>query len=71
MGGNEQRDGKWMVMDSAELWQWTARRHLYGEEWCNGDLTTMDDRERRERVGDVDTADSGINKGQRVIHYKM
>jgi hypothetical protein len=30
-------------------------------------LRTMDNEERRERDGDVDTAGGGINKGQRVI----
>ena len=54
-------------MDSAVLWQWTARRQLDGEELRDGDLTTMDDEERRERDGDVDTAGGGSNKGQRVI----
>ena len=43
MGGN----GEWMVMDDAALQRWTAQRQLNGEEWRNGDLTTMDDEERR------------------------
>ena len=44
-----------------------GRRQLDGEERRDGDLTTMDDEERRERDGDVDTAGGGSNKGQRVI----
>jgi hypothetical protein len=60
MGGDGQRDGEWMVIDGAALWRWTARRR-------DGDLTTMDDEERRKRDGDVDTAGGGSNKGQRVI----
>ncbi len=56
-----------MVMDGAALWRWTARRQLNGEGRRDGDLTTMDDEERRERDGDVDTAGSGSNKGQRGI----
>jgi len=67
MGGDGQRDGEWTVMDDAALRQWTARRQLDGEEWCDGDLTTMDDKEQRERDGDVDTAGGGNNKGQRVM----
>jgi hypothetical protein len=43
MGGNGQRNGKWTVMDGAELRRWTARRQLDGEEWRDGDLMTMDD----------------------------
>ena len=62
-----QRDGEWTVVDGAALRRWTARRQLDGEEWRDGDLTTMDDEERRERDGDVDTAGGGSNKGQRVI----
>ena len=54
-------------MDGAALWQWTVRRQHDGEEWHDGDLTTMDDEERHERDGDVDTAGGGSNKGQRVI----
>jgi hypothetical protein len=67
MGGNEQRDGEWTVMDGMALRRWTARRQLDGEERRNGDLTTMDDEERREHAGDVDTAGGGSNKGQSVI----
>jgi len=67
MGSNGQRDGEWTVMDGAALRRWTARRQLGGEEWRDGDLTTMDDEERRKRDGDVDTAGGGSNKGQRVI----
>jgi len=37
------------VMDGATLQRWTARRQLDGEEWRDGDLTTMDDEEWRER----------------------
>ena len=47
------RDGEWTVMDGAALRRWTARRQLDGEERCDGDLTTMDDEERRERDGGV------------------
>jgi len=54
-------------MDSAVLWQWTARRQLDGEELRDGDLTTMDDEEWHERDGDVDTAGGGSNKGQCII----
>ena len=67
MGGDGQRHGKWMVMDGAALWRWTARWQLDGEEWCHGDLMTMDDEERRKRNGDVDTAGCGSNKGQPII----
>ena len=48
MGGDGKRDGKWTVMDGAALQRWTARRQLDGEEWRDGDLTTMDDEEWRE-----------------------
>jgi len=54
-------------MDGAALRRWTARRQLDGEEWRNGDLTTMDVEERRERDGDVDMASGGSNKGKHVI----
>ena len=54
-------------MDGAELLRWTARRQLDGKEWRDGDLTTMDNEEWRERNGDVDTAGGESNKGQRVI----
>ena len=67
MGGDGQRNGEWTVMDGAALRRWMARRQLDGEEWCDGDLTTMDNKERHERDGDVDTAGGGSNKGQRVI----
>jgi hypothetical protein len=67
MGGDGQRDGKWTVMDGAALRRWMAQRQLDGEEWRNGDLTTMDDEERHEHNSDVDTARGGSNKGQRVI----
>jgi len=60
-------NGEWMVMDNTALQRWTARRQLNGEEWRNGDLKTMDDEERRERDGNVDTSGGGGNKGQRVI----
>ena len=67
MGGDGQRDGEWTVMDNAALRQWTARRQLDGEEWCDGDLSTMGNEERHERDGDAVTAGGGSNKGQRVI----
>jgi hypothetical protein len=53
MGGDGRRDGEWTVMDGAALRRWTARRQLDGEERCDGDLTTMDDEELRERDGGV------------------
>ena len=65
MGGDGQRDGEWTVMDGAALRRWTARQQLDGEEWRDGDLTTMDDEEQCD--GDVDMAGGGSNKGQRVI----
>ena len=37
------------------------------EEQRDGDLTMMEDEEQRKRDGNVDTAGSGSNKGQRVI----
>ena len=46
MGGDGQHDGEWTVMDGAVLRRWTARRQLDGEEWRDGDLTTMDNEER-------------------------
>jgi hypothetical protein len=67
VGGNGQRDGKWTVMDGAALRRWTVRRQLDSKEWHDGDLTTMNDKERRERDGDVDTAGGGSNKDQCVI----
>jgi len=67
MGGNGQRNGKWTVMDRAALRRWAAQRQLDGKEWRDGDLTTMDNEERRERDGDIDTAGGGSNKGQRII----
>ena len=67
MGGDGQHDGEWTMMDGAALWRWTARLQLDGEEWRDGDLATMDDEERREHDGDVDTAGGESNKGQRVI----
>jgi len=55
-------------MDSSALRRWAVRRQqLDGKEWCDGDLTTMDDEEQRKRNGDVDTASGGSNKGQRFI----
>jgi hypothetical protein len=54
-------------MDGAALRRWTARQQLDGEERRDGDLTTMDDEERRKRDSDVNTAGGGSNKGQRVI----
>jgi len=70
MGGNGQPDGQWTVMDSAALWQWTARRQLDGEERHDGDFTTMEDEGRRECNGNVNTAGSGSNKSQRIITLK-
>jgi hypothetical protein len=67
MGGNGWRDGELTVIDSAALRKWTAQRQLDSEGWRDGDSTTMDDKERCKRDGDVDTADSGSNKGQRGI----
>jgi hypothetical protein len=67
MGGNGQRNGEWTVIDGVALWRWTARQQLDGEERHNGDLTTMDNKERRKRDGDVDTAGGGSTKGKRVI----
>jgi hypothetical protein len=67
MSGDEQRDGKWTVMDGAALRRWTAWRQLDSEERHDGDLTTMDNEERRECDGNVDTAGGGSNKGQRII----
>ena len=67
MGGDGQHDGEWTMMDGAALWRWTARLQLDGEEWRDGDLATMDDEERREHDGDVDTAGGESNKGQRII----
>ena len=60
MGGDGQWDGEWTMMDGAAL-----RRD--GEERRDGDLTTMDDKEQRERDGNVDTAGGGSNKGQCFI----
>ena len=67
MGGDGRRDGELTVMDGAALRRWTARRQLDGEGRRDGDSTRMEDEERRERDGDVDTAGSGSNKGQRGI----
>jgi len=67
MSGDGQRNGKWTVMDGAALRRWTARRQLNGEVWRDGDLTTMDNKERRKCNVDVDTAGGGSNKGRRVI----
>ncbi len=58
MGGDGRRDGKLTVMDSATLRRWTVRRQLDGKGQRNGDSTTMDNKERHERDGDVDTAGS-------------
>ena len=44
-----------------------AQRQLDGDEWRDGDLMTMDDKERCQRDGNVDTDGGGSNKGQRVI----
>ncbi len=67
MGGDGRRDGELTVMDGAALWRWTAQRQLDGKGRRDGDLTTMDDEERCKRDGDVDTAGSGSNEGQRGI----
>ncbi len=61
MGGDGRRDGELMVMDGAALRRWTAQRQLDGEGWRDGDSTTMDNEERCEHDGDVDTAGSGSN----------
>jgi hypothetical protein len=65
MGSNGRRNGKLTMMDGAALRQWTAQWQLNGEGRCDGDSTMMDDEDRRERDGDVDTAGGGSNKGQR------
>ncbi len=70
MGGNGQRDCDLREMDGAMLRRWMARRQLDGEEWHDGDLTMMDDKEWCKRDGDVDMAGGGSNKGQRVITLK-
>ncbi len=67
MGGDGWNNDKLTVMDGAVLRQWTAQRQLDGKGRCNGDSTTMDDEERRECNGDVDTAGGGSIKGQRGI----
>ena len=67
MSSNEWRNDKLTVMDGAGLRQWTAQWQLNGEGRCDGDSTMMDDEDRRERDGDVDTAGGGSNKGQRGI----
>ena len=71
MGGDGRRDGdgELTAMDGVAQWRWTARRQLDGEGRHDGDSTTMNDEEPRERDGDVDvdTAGDGSNKGQRGI----
>jgi hypothetical protein len=69
MGGNGRRDGELTVMDGAALRRWTARRQLDGKGRRDGDSTTIDidDEERCERDGNVDTAGGGSNKGRRGI----
>ncbi len=67
MGGDGRRDGELTVMDGVMLRRWTARRQLDGEGRRDGDSTMMDKEKRHERDGDVDTAGSGSNKGQRGI----
>jgi len=67
MGGDEWCDGELTVMDGVALWRWTVRRQLDGEGRRDGDSTMMDDEERREYDGDVDTAGGGSNKGPRGI----
>ena len=67
MCGDGQCDGKWTVMNGAALRQWTVQHQLDGKEWHNGDLTTMDDKERCEHDSDVNTVGGGSNKGQCVI----
>jgi len=54
-------------MDGAARWRSTARRQLDGKGRHDGDSMTMDDKEWRERDGDVDTAGGGSDKGQRGI----
>jgi len=71
MGGNERRDGKVRVMDGAARRRGTVQPQwqLDGKGRRDGDSTTMDDEEPRERDGDVvaDAAGGGSNKGQRGI----
>ena len=67
MGSNGRHDGELTVVDIAALWRWTARWQLDGEGRRDGDLAMMDDEERRERDGDVNTAGGGSNKGSRGI----
>ncbi len=67
MGGDGRRDGELMVMDGAVLRRWTARRLLDSKGRRDGDSTTMDDEKRRKHDGDINTAGSGSNKGQRSI----
>ena len=59
----------WAAMDGTmATWRWwTAWRQLDVKGWRDDDLTTMDNKERRKRDGDVDTAGGGSNKGQRGI----
>ena len=42
-----------------------------GKGWHDGGLTTIDNEERCERDGDVDTAGGGSNKGQHTLNYEM
>ena len=64
MGSDGQHNGEWTVMDGAALWRWTARQQLEGEERRDGELTTMDDEERRKRA-------VGAIKANTSLHYKM
>jgi hypothetical protein len=71
MGSDERRDGELRAMEGAVQRQGTTRlqRQLDGEGRRDGESTTLDDEEPRERVGDVDvdTAGGGSNNGQRGI----
>jgi hypothetical protein len=61
MGSNGRRDGELRVMEGAAQQQGTAQlqRQLDGEGRRNGESTTLDDKEPRERVGDVDVDTAG------------
>jgi hypothetical protein len=69
MGGDGQRDGEWTVMDGAALRRWTTQRQLDGEERRDGDLTTMDDEERREAMSTQPAV--GAIMANASLHYKM
>jgi hypothetical protein len=48
-----------------------VRRQLNGEERRDGDLTMMDDEERRERDGNSKRPTVGAIKANASLHYKM